>query len=178
MNLRLGRVLAVTTFLGLGLLILSDSTSNVLIAHDAQFPERKVACYTGLELALGVTEPSAWRLVEDVVGLALVLYAPWAGKKRLPRDTSGASANRAHDSEGPSDQSNVVKLIAVLLGAAAAYATALILAPWPDLLDDEASALGQIGWYVEMFKTPLPFLVGVLVYIGSKGLFPRKAISR
>jgi len=78
---RVVRLLCALTFVALGLLLLDDGTSTVLIARDPDHPRRKIGCYTALEIAVGVNEPSALRLVEDLVGLALVCYAPLAGRK-------------------------------------------------------------------------------------------------
>jgi hypothetical protein len=81
-----GRLLAASVFALLGLAVLEDGTSSVLIARDSEAPNRVMACYTALELAVGVNEPSFLRPLEISVGLALLCYAPWAGRHRVKRD--------------------------------------------------------------------------------------------
>jgi hypothetical protein len=53
-----GRVLSTLTFALLGVVVLPDGTSSVLVARDPLQPGRAFACYTALKLSVGVNEPS------------------------------------------------------------------------------------------------------------------------
>ena len=91
-----GRALWAMTFVLLGAAVLADGTSSTLVARDPSHLQRRIACYTALELSVGVNEPSMLRPIEILVGLALVGYAPWAGRRRarhwLHRVGGGAGA--------------------------------------------------------------------------------------
>ena len=71
-----------------------------------------------------------------------------------------------------------IKGLALVTGFASARVAAVLVGPWHDLLSDEAAALGQIGWYVEALKTPLPILVWALVYVVTKRLLLREPVFK
>ena len=68
--------------------------------------------------------------------------------------------------------------VALVAGSAVARGTAVLLGPWPDLLSDEAAALGSLGWYVEALKTPFPLLAWGLVYVLTKRFLMREPILK
>src|SRR5258708_5429116 len=72
-----GRVCSILLFLGLALVVLNDGTSSALLARDPEHPKRAIACFTALEIAVGVNQPSFLRPLEILVGLGLLCYAPW-----------------------------------------------------------------------------------------------------
>jgi hypothetical protein len=77
-----GRLFSIFLFLGLALVVLSDGTSSALLGRDPEHPLRAIACFTALEIAVGVNQPSFLRPLEIVVGLGLLCYSPWAGRRR------------------------------------------------------------------------------------------------
>lgn len=83
------RALGIAAVMALGLLILNDGTSNVLIGRDPR-TGRVMGCYTALELLVGATHPTLWgRPVEWLAGLGLVLGASIRGV-RLARQMRAA----------------------------------------------------------------------------------------
>jgi hypothetical protein len=77
-----GRAFSILLFLGLALVVLNDGTSSTLLARDPDHPQRAIACFTALEIAAGMNQPSFLRPLEILVGLAPFFYAPWAGRRR------------------------------------------------------------------------------------------------
>jgi hypothetical protein len=65
--------------------------------------------------------------------------------------------------------SGVVLALAMVAGFAAFWATAASL-QWPDLLDPQWRTRGQLEWWLEVAKTCVPYLVGVVVGFGVKRL--------
>jgi hypothetical protein len=68
-------------------------------------------------------------------------------------------------------------VLALAAGAAVFVLSAFGLGPWPDLLGEDARRMGQMRWYVEVFKSLVPPVLALAATMGMIAAFKRRLLG-